>query len=213
MISIRGRCPAGTSVHDMANVAATSLNSVAEIIGGDQVVERRKVDAHEVAASVRIAVLLAVEDVAPALGQEPRDGMDDARAVGAVEGQQVLVEPRGVGHGDHHPAPPADRAVRSMVVSDQVGPARLRIAAVPGDGIGPEVVDATLPVLRHALALGGSDLEVDTFDWGARHHRRTGTAAPADAVDVARTYDAILLGAIGADGDPDELKRPRSASQ
>ena len=76
---------------------------------------------------------------------------------------------------------------------------RLRIAVIPGDGIGPEVVDATIPVLRHALALGGQGLDVDTYDWGARHFRRTGFPAPSDAVAVVRAYDAILLGAIGAE--------------
>ncbi|MDQ3114573.1 MAG: isocitrate/isopropylmalate family dehydrogenase, partial [Actinomycetota bacterium] len=35
----------------------------------------------------------------------------------------------------------------------------MRIAVIPGDGIGPEVVEATLPVLRHALALSGQQLE------------------------------------------------------
>lgn len=70
---------------------------------------------------------------------------------------------------------------------------------IPGDGIGPEVVNATIPVLRHALGLSGQELEVDVFDWGARHSRRTGAPAPPDAVEVARAYDAILLGAIGAE--------------
>lgn len=85
-------------------------------------------------------------------------------------------------------------------MSDPVGPERLRIAVIPGDGIGPEVVEATLPVLRHALALSGQQLEIDTYDWGARHHRLTGRAAPADAVVIASAYDAILLGAVGAEG-------------
>ena len=79
---------------------------------------------------------------------------------------------------------------------------------VPGDGIGPEVVEATVPVLRHALALGGVELDVDAFDWGARHHRRTGTPAPADLIELARTYDAILLGAIGAEGVDEAGDRP-----
>jgi len=84
-------------------------------------------------------------------------------------------------------------------VTEPIGPERLRIAVIPGDGIGPEVVGATLPVLRHALALSGQQLEIDMYDWGASHHRRTGRPAPADAVETARGYDAILLGAIGAE--------------
>lgn len=84
-------------------------------------------------------------------------------------------------------------------MTEPIGPERLRIAVIPGDGIGPEVVGATLPVLRHALALSGQQLEIDMYDWGASHHRRTGRPAPADAVETARGYDAILLGAIGAE--------------
>ena len=84
-------------------------------------------------------------------------------------------------------------------MTEPIGPERLRIAVIPGDGIGPEVVEATLPVLRHALALSGQQLEIDMYDWGARHHRLTGRPAPADAVETARGYDAILLGAIGAE--------------
>jgi tartrate dehydrogenase/decarboxylase/D-malate dehydrogenase len=89
-------------------------------------------------------------------------------------------------------------------VSDHIGPQRLRVAVIPGDGIGPEVIDATIPVLRHALRLVGARLEIDTYDWGARHHRRVGRPAPVDAVEVAGSYDAILLGAIGAEA-PDVI--------
>jgi len=101
-----------------------------------------------------------------------------------------------------------DRRLRSGLVSDALGRERLRIGVIPGDGIGPEVVDATIPVLRHALGLSGQRLEIDTFDWGARHYRRTGTPAPPDAVEVARGYDAILLGAIGAEADDGAGTRP-----
>ena len=69
-------------------------------------------------------------------------------------------------------------------MSDQLGPAAAADRGDPGDGIGPEVVDATLPVLRHALALERAASSRSTRSTGVpRHYRRTGCAGPADAVD------------------------------
>ncbi|WP_235031330.1 isocitrate/isopropylmalate family dehydrogenase, partial [Geminicoccus flavidas] len=68
-----------------------------------------------------------------------------------------------------------------------------RIAAIPGDGIGIEVVEAGLRVLD-ALAErdGGFTLDVERFDWGSERYRRTGALMPADGVDRLRGFDAIL---------------------
>jgi tartrate dehydrogenase/decarboxylase/D-malate dehydrogenase len=74
---------------------------------------------------------------------------------------------------------------------------RLRIAVVPGDGVGPEVIDATLPLLRSAAALDGVEVELTTLDWGGERYLRTGAAMPADAADAVRGYDAVLFGAVG----------------
>jgi tartrate dehydrogenase/decarboxylase / D-malate dehydrogenase len=73
----------------------------------------------------------------------------------------------------------------------------LNIAAVPGDGIGPEVVAATLPLLRSAAQHDGFELEVTELDWGGDRYLRTGEAMPADAVQVLEGYDAVLFGAVG----------------
>jgi len=73
----------------------------------------------------------------------------------------------------------------------------VRIAAVPGDGIGPEVVAATLPLLHQAAQLGGLEVEVAELDWGGDRYLRTGKAMPDDALRVLEPYDAVLFGAVG----------------
>jgi tartrate dehydrogenase/decarboxylase/D-malate dehydrogenase len=73
-----------------------------------------------------------------------------------------------------------------------------RIALYPGDGIGSEVLDATVTVLAAAeRALGGFKLEYQRFDWGMAHFDRTGRVAPEDFLTILRGFDAIFLGAVG----------------
>jgi tartrate dehydrogenase/decarboxylase/D-malate dehydrogenase len=80
----------------------------------------------------------------------------------------------------------------------------VRIAAIPGDGIGPEVVGATLPVLRAAAAGSGIDLDVETLDWGGDRLLSTGSAMPVDGADRVRECDGILFGAVGRADIADE---------
>jgi tartrate dehydrogenase/decarboxylase/D-malate dehydrogenase len=80
----------------------------------------------------------------------------------------------------------------------------VRVAAVRGDGIGPEVIDAALPVIAAAARLDGAALEVTDLDWGGDRLLRTGAAMPEDALDVVRAHDAVLFGAVGhPQVDPD----------
>jgi tartrate dehydrogenase/decarboxylase/D-malate dehydrogenase len=81
-----------------------------------------------------------------------------------------------------------------------------RIAAIPGDGIGQEVIAAGLEVLE-ALRARAPDLrlEVQTFDWGSEYFRRTGRMMPADGLDRLRGFDAIYFGAVGAPDIPDHV--------
>jgi tartrate dehydrogenase/decarboxylase / D-malate dehydrogenase len=74
-----------------------------------------------------------------------------------------------------------------------------RIAAIPGDNIGPEVVAEGLRVLDRLRADGHFRLDVETFPWGAGHYLATGRAAPEAIVDLLRPFDAIYM---GAHGDP-----------
>ena len=73
----------------------------------------------------------------------------------------------------------------------------MRVACVAGDGVGPEVVAATVPVLVAAAAAAGTELEVVDLDWGGERHLRLGQPMPDDAADVLRTYVAVLFGAVG----------------
>jgi 3-isopropylmalate dehydrogenase len=73
---------------------------------------------------------------------------------------------------------------------------RYRIAVLPGDGIGPEVMDVTLRVLR-AVSSGGLDLEFTSHESGADLFRRTGDALPKAVLDDCLKADAVLLAAIG----------------
>jgi 3-isopropylmalate dehydrogenase len=68
-----------------------------------------------------------------------------------------------------------------------------RIAVIGGDGIGPEVTAAALKVVRAA----GVDLETTDFDLGGARYLRDGTILPDEVLEELRTFDAILLGAVG----------------
>ncbi len=69
-----------------------------------------------------------------------------------------------------------------------------RIAVVPGDGIGKEVIPQALEVLR----VSGARLEFTTFDWGADRYLIDGTTIPPGGFDMlARDFDAIFVGALG----------------
>lgn len=71
------------------------------------------------------------------------------------------------------------------------------IAVAPGDGIGPELMDAALPVLEAAAAAGGTAVESTAFDLGAERYLDAGSVMGPDAIDRLRDHDAILLGAVG----------------
>jgi len=78
------------------------------------------------------------------------------------------------------------------------GAGRKRIAIIPGDGIGKEVIPEAVKVLRAAAAEGGREVVLTEFDWGADRYLRDGTTLPADAVEMfQKDFDAILLGAMG----------------
>jgi tartrate dehydrogenase/decarboxylase / D-malate dehydrogenase len=81
-----------------------------------------------------------------------------------------------------------------------------RIAAIPGDGIGGEVISAGVEVL-HALAKreGALAFNVDHFDWGSDYYKKHGRMMPADGREQIRNHDAILFGSAGAPDVPDHI--------
>lgn len=73
-----------------------------------------------------------------------------------------------------------------------------RIAVIPGDGIGPEVVREAVRVLRHFIESKRVELEFVDFDWGAERFLRDGVTLPPDALEMLTAdFDAILAGAFG----------------
>jgi tartrate dehydrogenase/decarboxylase/D-malate dehydrogenase len=81
-----------------------------------------------------------------------------------------------------------------------------RIASIPADGIGPEVISAGLEVLDAVAARdGGFTLKVAHYDWGSDYYRKHGRFMPADAMAWLRTADAIYFGAVGDPNIPDDV--------
>jgi len=72
-----------------------------------------------------------------------------------------------------------------------------RICVLPGDGIGNEVIAATVPMLERLAAQGGFSFAFETHPGGALHFKQTGEALPETTFEAARAADAILFGAMG----------------
>ncbi len=81
-----------------------------------------------------------------------------------------------------------------------------KIAAIPGDGIGQEVIPAGLAVLDVVARTDGNfQLHVERFDWGSDYYGRNGVMMPVDGLAALRRFDAIYFGAVGAPGIPDHI--------
>ncbi len=81
-----------------------------------------------------------------------------------------------------------------------------RIAAIPGDGIGAEVISAGLKVLEVLQQReSGFRLAVESFPWGSDYYRAHGVMMPADGVERVKAFDAIYFGAVGDPDLPDHL--------
>jgi len=82
---------------------------------------------------------------------------------------------------------------------------RYRIAVIPGDGIGKEVVPEGVRVLERAAARYGFDLALDELDWSCAHYERHGRMMPEDGLARIAGHDAIFLGAVGWPSVPDHV--------
>jgi tartrate dehydrogenase/decarboxylase / D-malate dehydrogenase len=80
-----------------------------------------------------------------------------------------------------------------------------RIALIPGDGIGTEVVPAARQVLDLAGARRGFKFSWDDYEWGCEYFVRTGRMMPVDGLEILGRYDSIFLGAVGYPGVPDHV--------
>ncbi|MGA0209695.1 MAG: 3-isopropylmalate dehydrogenase [Candidatus Nanopelagicales bacterium] len=74
---------------------------------------------------------------------------------------------------------------------------KLSLALIPGDGIGTEVVAEAMKVLEAVAPQAGFTVTTTEYDLGARRYNATGDLLPESVIEELRTYDAILLGAIG----------------
>ena len=76
-----------------------------------------------------------------------------------------------------------------------------RIALVPGDGIGPEVIAEA----RRVVDALGLPLDWTELPWGSAHYHEHGRMMPGDALEILRDHDAVFLGAIGDPSVPDPI--------
>lgn len=80
-----------------------------------------------------------------------------------------------------------------------------RIALIPGDGIGNEVIPEGVRALEAAGAAVGASFEWVNFDWSCETYKQTGAMMPADGLARLADFDAIYLGAVGFPGVPDHI--------
>ena len=80
-----------------------------------------------------------------------------------------------------------------------------RIASIPGDGIGIEVIAEGIRVLDALAALEGFSLKFKAFDWSSARFKSTGAYIPAGGLAELKTVDAIFFGAVGAPDVPDHV--------
>ena len=82
---------------------------------------------------------------------------------------------------------------------------RHRIAVIPGDGIGKEVLPEGMRVLDAAGRRFGFDFEWKHFDWSCETYAKTGRMMPEDGIEQLRPFESIFLGAVGFPGVPDHV--------
>jgi len=80
-----------------------------------------------------------------------------------------------------------------------------RIASIPGDGIGMEVIPAGIEVLQALAASEGFGLSFEHFDWSSERFKKTGAYIPQGGLEKLKGFDAIFFGAVGAPDVPDHV--------
>src|SRR5688572_6549560 len=82
---------------------------------------------------------------------------------------------------------------------------RYRVATIPGDGIGKEVVPEGIRVIEAAATKFGIDFEWEHFDWNCDYYLKHGRMMPEDGLEQIRKHDSIFLGAVGFPSVPDHI--------
>ena len=82
---------------------------------------------------------------------------------------------------------------------------KYNIAIIPGDGIGPEVVNASLKVIRKALILDNILIKEKIYDWGSNYFKNNKLMMPKDGLEKLKKHDAIFFGAVGDEKIADDI--------
>ncbi|MGG3467911.1 tartrate dehydrogenase [Neobacillus pocheonensis] len=83
---------------------------------------------------------------------------------------------------------------------------KYKIAVIAGDGIGPEVLEEGIKVLKKVAELDGSfEFEFTHFPWGCEYYAKHGKMMDEDGLEQLKAFDAIYLGAVGYPGVPDHI--------
>ena len=78
---------------------------------------------------------------------------------------------------------------------------KYRIASIPADGIGPEVVSAAIEVVQKLSEVSKTfEIEFTHIPWGTAYYKEHGRYVDENVLDVLRSYDATLFGSVGAPG-------------
>lgn len=81
-----------------------------------------------------------------------------------------------------------------------------KIAVIAGDGIGPEVINEGTKVLEKVASLDGTfQFDFTHFPWGCEYYLKEGEMMPQDGIEQLKEFDAVLLGAVGYPGVPDNI--------
>jgi tartrate dehydrogenase/decarboxylase/D-malate dehydrogenase len=80
-----------------------------------------------------------------------------------------------------------------------------RIASIPGDGIGNEVIPAGIEVVSHLSLLERFEIAFENLDWSSARYKETGAYIPAGGLEKLKGFDAIFFGAVGAPDVPDHV--------
>jgi isocitrate/isopropylmalate dehydrogenase len=76
-----------------------------------------------------------------------------------------------------------------------------KIASIPADGIGPEVVSAAIEVVQKLSQISKTfTIEFEHIPWGTAYYKEHGKYVDDDVLEVLRRYDAVLFGSVGAPG-------------
>ncbi len=80
------------------------------------------------------------------------------------------------------------------------------VGVIPGDGIGPEVMEEGLKALKALEKIhGGVSFNIHSYNWNCDYYKKNGRMMPENGLDILAEHDVILLGAIGAPGVPDHI--------